>query len=1181
MKKISSFLLMLVALMCSMSVKAAINLEYGWFESAAVQWDAVSGAADYNVYIKGGQYSSYTLLDDELVRKYPTYYRADALGLKAGSYTMKVVPVDASGNEMSGAMESGSIAVKAYDRTGFAHKTAGSTGIGAYNNDGTLKSDARVLYVWANNAKTVSLGVRMSKGKDTETTCTGLQAIITGYQKGIETRPLDVRIIGTIKDSDMDAFGSSSEGLQIKGASGYQKMNITIEGVGFDANIWGFGFLVRNAAMVELRNFGIMLCMDDCVSLDTNNEMIWVHNIDFFYGNTGGDADQAKGDGSLDFKGGTKNCTFAYNHFWDSGKCNLGGLGSESLDNLITIHHNWFDHSDSRHPRIRGMYMHIYNNYYDGNSKYGVGMTTSGSALVEANYFRNCKYPMLISLQGTDGQGDGTFSGNPSGIIKSYGNFVKGAKQLLTYQNASDADKANFLWDCYEASSVLEEIPASVKSKSGSTYKNVETSSAMYSWTADAAADVPGIVKGNYGAGRMQHGDFKWAFNNSVQDENYGVITELKDALKSYKSMLVGFADGTSVNNGGATSPVDAGDGKGIPEATNDAYVPSYGGGGGTVIVGKYVIGSSEDYFWFNSANETKYNDYVTAGNFKTTGTFNGLQEVTNSKSGSCSDYIGSVRLPVNGTFTAYYEGGIVGASFYVSSNGSQTWLLEKSADGNTWKSVGTVTGKTGAHPACVITSTADEGIKYVRITNQSSGSRDVQGIKIATPTDVPDDPMPDPDPEEGDTRSTDATAAFSINGSDAVFSGTTCTMNVKYDADDAAGYTVVVEPTDANATIAAVTGATEKGANTYLVAAPSAGATATATFRILAENQANTKTYIINIVKGVDPSTIPVSSGEFLYFPTKAPSSSFFTVSGKYGEPDSYGSTTYVRNGETYECTYSLKLESSTSVKFTPASNGKVKICMSSTKYKTRDLLLNGEKYEADANNIIEVDVTANTQYTITKAGTAGIFYIDLIYEGSSPTPTPTPTPSSEPIYDFSAGVGSTVATTETFDKSGTQTAAAVVNGTTSFVMNKSDIGWVKITPKAGEMFKNGDVVTLTGAVGSADKTVGILLCTTTTRNTEESAVFASSKSAKNADTNVSGTLTLTQDASELYVFRYDGTSTTIKSLVITHSDTTGVDAVSESSASDKAVIKYVKNGKIVIEKAGKQYNAAGQLME
>ena len=64
----------------------------GDLEVAYAEWGAVSNATGYNVYIKpaGG---SYTQLDTMLVRQYPDRFRADAVGLKAGSYTMKIVPV--------------------------------------------------------------------------------------------------------------------------------------------------------------------------------------------------------------------------------------------------------------------------------------------------------------------------------------------------------------------------------------------------------------------------------------------------------------------------------------------------------------------------------------------------------------------------------------------------------------------------------------------------------------------------------------------------------------------------------------------------------------------------------------------------------------------------------------------------------------------------------------------------------------------------------------------------------------------------------------------------------------------------------------------------------------------------------------------------------------------------------
>ena len=402
-----SFLLVM-ALISATPTEAAVTItsSNGWFESAYVEWTKEAGYS-YNVYVSPAASNSWTKLDTELVREYSTYGRADALGLVAGNYKMKVVPVQGGTEITADAAETGSLDVIAHDRGGFAHfKTASSTfnpanGIGAYKNDGTLKDGAKVIYVTADNAKTITTDV-VTSSNGSKTTGMGFQNIINLYQKGYDKTPIAFRIIGTIKAADMDGFGSSAEGVQIKGKGSYSEMNITIEGVGFDATVHGFGFLIRNACSVELRNFAIMWCMDDAVSMDTDNCNLWIHNLDLFYGKPGSAADQKKGDGTLDIKGDSKYCTMSYNHLWDSGKASLCGMTSESGPNYITYHHNWFDHSDSRHPRIRTMSVHIYNNYFDGNSKYGVGAAKASDAFVENNYFRSCKYPMLISKQGSD-----------------------------------------------------------------------------------------------------------------------------------------------------------------------------------------------------------------------------------------------------------------------------------------------------------------------------------------------------------------------------------------------------------------------------------------------------------------------------------------------------------------------------------------------------------------------------------------------------------------------------------------------------------------------------------------------------------------------------------------------------------------------------------------------------------
>ena len=509
----------------------------GWLESAYVQFAPYPGAQGYHVYVKGGRYADFTRIDAELVRNYGSYGRADVVGLTpADDYQLRVVPTDASGHEINAASVTQPVQVKPYDRCGFAHFNH-TGGVGAYRDDGTLKADAQVIYVTASTARTVS--ATLSSG-----TFTGLQAILAAYEKGNVTTPLAVRIIGCIDAADMDALGSSAEGIQIKGRSNATPLNITVEGIGCDATVKNMGFLVRNACSVELRNLGILYCMDDGLSFDTDNRHCWAHHIDFFYGrNKGGD--QAKGDGSLDVKADSQYMTFAYCHFWDCGKSSLCGMKSESGPNYITYHHNWFDHSDSRHPRVRTMSVHAYNNYYDGVAKYGAGATTGSSVFMDRNYFRNTNKPMLISLQGTDTKmgtdlSDApTFSGEQGGMIKAYGNvFAEQSKNFryVTYQQ----NQVEF--DAYEVSEARQTVPDEVKTKAGgNAYNNFDTSTQlMYAYEAHEAAQVPAVVTGWLGAGRMAHGDFQWTFNNATDDSRSDVVAALSTALQSYRSKLVG-----------------------------------------------------------------------------------------------------------------------------------------------------------------------------------------------------------------------------------------------------------------------------------------------------------------------------------------------------------------------------------------------------------------------------------------------------------------------------------------------------------------------------------------------------------------------------------------------------------------------------------------------------------------
>lgn len=573
----------------------------GWQESAYLKWAPFEGASSYNVYVDDKK------IDAQLIRQYASYYRADVLGLKAGTYSVKVVPVNAEGTEITGANTASNLVVKSFNREGFAHFKY--DGVGAYNNDGTLKAGAKVLYITAKTAKTVSTTVNTGKSE----TITGLQSIIDAYSKGKDKTPIAFRIIGKVSLSDLDHISSSAEGLQVKGAT----MNMTFEGVGDDATVYGFGFLLREAVSVEFRNFAIMHCLDDAMSLDTKNSNVWIHNMDLFYGKKGSAADQAKGDGTVDIKGDSKYVTVAYNRFWDNGKASMCGMTSESGENWITYHHNWFDHSDSRMARVRTMSVHMYNNYYQHNDVYGIGATKGSSVFMESNYFDAVKRPIMSSKQGTDAMGDGTFSGENGGLIKAYGNVFANKPDNFSYITYANN---NTSFDAYEVSAPSEQVPSSVKTLVGGTsYNNFDTnSSLMYAYAADKAEDVPAIVEGFYGAGRLNHGDIDFVIPDEtvVTNGHQQPWPALASILDAYTSGVVKvFGESYATGEGGSTEGGETG-GSGSASGEGGSTVTPIEG---TVtcsftVNGKEAVPSNSAFVLTGSAKNVKAEETVIEG---------------------------------------------------------------------------------------------------------------------------------------------------------------------------------------------------------------------------------------------------------------------------------------------------------------------------------------------------------------------------------------------------------------------------------------------------------------------------------------------------------------------------------------------------------------------------------------
>ena len=141
---------------------------------------------------------------------------------------------------------------------------------------------------------------------------------------------------------------------------------------------------------------------------------------------------------------------------------------------------------------------------------------------------------------------------------------------------------------------------------------NADTDAAvMYTYTPNNADDVPAVVKGDKGAGRIQHGDLQFTFA-STEDSNSEVIPALREALDKYVPSLVDF-----IGEGGTATA--------CPEGTNTGNTGDNPGGdnpGGDITSG----GDFECYFTGGKPSSTFYTISGNYSNSKGKATVNGTE---------------------------------------------------------------------------------------------------------------------------------------------------------------------------------------------------------------------------------------------------------------------------------------------------------------------------------------------------------------------------------------------------------------------------------------------------------------------------------------------------------------------------------------------------------------------------
>ncbi|MDE5667592.1 MAG: hypothetical protein K2I29_05065, partial [Clostridia bacterium] len=430
----------------------------GYNESLYVEW--TDGApSQASVQYKAAGTSAWQTVDKQLIRSTDnSVARVDVLGLAAGEYDIKIQPSSGDAIELAAP-----IAVQAYDRSGYAHFNY-TEGVGAYNDDGTLKDNALVIYVTDENKNTVRTGYvdgvevdltpYLWQGKtgigwilnnraydsDTSRANYGIQKLTFTYGA------VDIRFIGTVNAEESSGKISLIEGLTDYNSTGNggssgdngrmaritNAKNLTIEGIGEDATIYGWGFHFINGdnfnkydgagVGFEARNLTFRNYPEDALGMEgtqgngttggganaEKNDLIapvehcWIHNNTFYpgYAKAPAESDKAEGDGSCDFKRGMY-FTCSYNYFEGCHKTNLLGSAQNSLTYNVTYHHNWWNGCGARQPLARRANIHYYNNYISGTTDTVISARASCYIFAEANYFDGCKNPTETNKEGT------------------------------------------------------------------------------------------------------------------------------------------------------------------------------------------------------------------------------------------------------------------------------------------------------------------------------------------------------------------------------------------------------------------------------------------------------------------------------------------------------------------------------------------------------------------------------------------------------------------------------------------------------------------------------------------------------------------------------------------------------------------------------------------------------------
>jgi pectate lyase len=339
-----------------------------------------------------------------------------------------------------------------------------------------------------------------------------LQSLDTAYMADLNARVAqgDAAAIATkARISALSSAKSTLRNLQKEQIQAIVPSNTTILGVGADAKLIDGYFSINATKNIIIRNLELQAPQDltadwngkewnaryKAISVVTGRQL-WIDHCTLSDGSHFDSAEVAtingvtkevqRHDGLLDMEDSTDYVTISYNIFKNHDKTNMvGGSGDQNGPkerdfNRLTFSNNIWEASVQRAPRARFGRIHVYNNYYKGDTaaehyrlSYFIGMGAESKILSESNAFE---------ITGPNADASKVVSNLNGYQFKDVGSWINGVP-------ASDAIEA-------AAKAALEKNWASASAaaiKSGftvDTYTNVLGWAPTYSYTRGASFEA-------------------------------------------------------------------------------------------------------------------------------------------------------------------------------------------------------------------------------------------------------------------------------------------------------------------------------------------------------------------------------------------------------------------------------------------------------------------------------------------------------------------------------------------------------------------------------------------------------------------------------------------------------------------------------------------------------------------